>query len=131
MSYASQLAKARERARAAQEMLYEGSAKVEGMETYIKPNGATGTRKVTFYDNMPCRVSYGNMRNNQPGNPTYYATDISQVIKLFCSPDVTIPAGSDITVTQNGLTAKFGFSQPPMKYATHQEIVLDLVQNWA
>ena len=131
MSYESQLAAARIRARQAQEMLYEGLATVTGTETYIKPNGATGTRPATFYTDMPCRVSYGNMRNNAPGTQTYYATDITQVIKLFCSPDVTIPAGSRITVTQNGLTAAFGFSQPPMRYATHQEIILDLIQDWA
>ena len=131
MSYQSQIAAARQQARAAQEILYEGLATVTGTETYIKPNGATGTRQATFYEDMPCRVSYGNVKNTNPGSQTYYATDIAQVIKLFCSPDVTIPAGSRITVTQNGLTAAFGFSQPPMKYATHQEIILDLIQNWA
>lgn len=65
MSYQSQIAAARQQARAAQEMLYEGLATVTGTETYIKPNGATGTRKVTFYNDMPCRVSYGNMRNRR------------------------------------------------------------------
>ena len=131
MSYQSQIAAAKQQARAAQEMLYEGRATVTGTETYIKPNGATGTRPKTFYTDMPCRVSYGNLRNTDPGTPTFYATDIKQVIKLFCSPDVTIPAGTTITVTQNGLTASFTHSQPPMKYATHQEIILEITQNWA
>lgn len=131
MSYQSQLQKARQAARKAQEMLYEGVATVTGVETYIKPNGATGTRQATFYEDMPCRVSYGNLRNSNAGSPTFQAVEIAQVIKLFCSPDVNIPAGSTITVTQNGLTATFTHSQPPMKYATHQEIILEIISNWA
>lgn len=131
MSYQSQLEQARIRARQAQEMLYEGLATVTGIETYIKPNGATGTRQATFYTNMPCRVSYGNLKNSNAGSPTYQAVEIAQIIKLFCSPDVTIPAGSTITVTQNGQTATFTHSQPPLKYATHQEIILEIISNWA
>lgn len=59
------------------------------------------------------------------------AAALSQGVKVFLSPNVSIKAGSKLTVTQNGVTTAYKSSGVPAVYPTHQEIILTLFERWA
>lgn len=84
-------------------------------------NGITKTCKTVIAENIPCRLSY---KNNQQGNQTNTTDNISQEIKLFIDNDIEVKPGSDITVTQNGVTRDYKSSGIPSVYSVHQEISL-------
>lgn len=109
----------------------KGVCDIVEYQSYKKENGASAFREVTVYSDVPCRVSFGNMGNVNAAQSTGVAVAIEQTIKLFINPDITIKAGSKIIVTQNGETVDYHNANPPMKYATHQEIILDYFKRWA
>lgn len=75
----------------------------------------------------PCRISFQSIAPAGNGPvPT-----IVQNIKLFVSADKEIPAGSKITVTQEGRTVDYTRSGLPAIYSVHQEIPLELFKKWA
>lgn len=116
-------------AREAIESIYYGLAtvtefqKVEDEDTYL-----TEDEPVVVLTDEPCRLSF---EQTKATDQTDTAADISLGIKLFISPDVTIKPGSLITVTQDGRTADFAVSGVPAYYASHQEIDLELVKEYA
>ncbi len=87
-------------------------------------------RKKAFIsaENIPCQLSYEHIGS---ASPTETASDISQSVKLFLSPDIKIRAGSKIAVTQNGEQRFYKASGTPAVYASHQEIVLKLLDDTA
>lgn len=89
------------------------------------------TRKTTrvVYEKMPCRISFRNNNLNISAE-TDTASEVTQKIKLFVNPDAEIPKGSEITVMQNGVTQSYKSSSEPMRYFTHQEIILELSDRW-
>ncbi|MGL4791304.1 MAG: hypothetical protein ACRCW1_07840, partial [Anaerotignaceae bacterium] len=60
-----------------------------------------------------------------------FATPINQGIKLFLNPDISVKAGSEIEVTQYGITKVFDCSSQPIVYESHQEIELTLKDRYA
>jgi hypothetical protein len=56
---------------------------------------------------------------------------VSQVVTLFISPEVYIPPGSMIEVTQNNVTRTYKHSGISAIYTNHQEIILELEQEKA
>jgi hypothetical protein len=76
------------------------------------------TTETVLYDSIPCHISIESSPN---GTQTDSTDNVSQSIKLFCSPEYDIPAGSKI-VTSDG--AVFVSSGIPAKYKSHQEINL-------
>jgi hypothetical protein len=119
-----------DRARAMIEETYDGicSVYVYGStvdpETHITHKGET-----LIYENIPCRISFKN-NNLNDSQPTETAAKPVQKIKLFTSPDVNIPKGSKIKVTQNNVTRTYKSSGEPMMYYTHQEIILEIFDKW-
>lgn len=115
--------------RKAIESTYEGIATVEEYQK-IKDEVTklTSSRAVVVLENQPCRLSFESL---QATNQTESAAAVSQITKLFLSPDISIKAGSKITVTQAGKTAEYTYSGVPSIYDTHQEIVLELFKEWS
>ena len=90
------------------------------------------TKKTIYVDTVvlvaqPCRLSYKSISSTDEGD----AASVSQEIKLFLSPDVTIKSGSKIEVTQHGETKAYSKSGEAALYETHQEITLRLFDRWA
>lgn len=56
---------------------------------------------------------------------------VSQSVVLFIAPEVEIPSGSKITVTQNGKTTDYCRSGESAVYTSHQEIALELFEDYA
>ncbi len=123
------LEKARVRAKTCIESAYEGLCTVIECQ-YIK-DPATKIKQqneVVVLENQPCRLSFEKMAATAQ---TETATVVSQGIKLFISPEITIKPGSKIFVSQNGMHGVYKASGEPAIYQTHQEIMLELFQEWA
>jgi len=90
--------------------------------------GRTTLSEVDTLSDIPCRLVY---KNISPTEQTDSASTSTQRIVLLVDPSVNIPPGSKITVTQNGVTAKYEQSGAPAVYSHHKEIPLELFKGWA
>lgn len=82
-------------------------------------------QEVPILEDEPCRLSYN---REQATNIKNGAAVVSQSITLFIRPDLTIPAGSVMEITQHGKTVKYKGSSQPAIYTDHQEVVLELYE---
>lgn len=115
---------AQKAARKAIESQYEGLLTVTEYQDVTNPiTHITHSEKVVVLENQPCKLSFETITT---AIQTETAATISQAVKLFVSPDITIKAGSMLTVTQNGVTTEYTSSGVPAVYPTHQEIMLEL-----
>lgn len=122
--------KARAAARTVQEEYhYDGVFSVFGYEKVKDPvTKVTSQKEVKILSDLPCHLS----RNSIPAaTQTESAANVSEEVKLFCSPDHEIPAGLKIVVTQAGTTEAFICSGIPAVYVTHQEVVLTSEERYA
>lgn len=120
---------AQEATRKAIEATYFGTLTVTEMKKDKDAKSKlTKTESVVVLENQPCKLSFKTLKS---AVQTDSAAAVTQVIKLFVSPDITIKAGSKITVTQDNVTTDYTCSGVPAVYPTHQEIVLELFERWA
>lgn len=117
------------RTRKAIESLYIGSCTVSEYQKVIKPNKSTGFKEVVVLENQPCRVSFKNINATNPTDNL--ASSVVQIITLFIAPELAIKPGSKITVNQNNTVKSYKASGEPALYDTHQELVLELFDDWA
>lgn len=116
-------------ARQAIESTYDGVLSVtEHKKVKDEVTKLTTYEDVLVLDDCPCKVSYEHLQSAVSGDS---AVTITQIVKLFLSPDVAIKPGSKITVTQAGAITDYTHSGVPAAYPTHQEIVLDLFKRWS
>lgn len=120
---------AQEAARKAIESTYQGTMTVtEHRKMKNERTKLTTYEDVTVLENQPCKLSFERLQAAVQGES---AVAVRQVTKLFLSPEITVKAGSRITVTQDGVTTNYTSSGIPAVYATHQEIFLELFERWA
>ena len=113
--------------RKAIESMYIGVCDViEHKKVKDKVTKTTEFVETTVLSEQPCRLSFKSNSTTGDGN----VAAVTQEIKLFISPDVTIKDGSKIIVTQNGVTKAYNNSSEPALYETHQEITLKLFDKW-
>ncbi|QPQ35901.1 hypothetical protein [Lysinibacillus sp. JNUCC-52] len=110
-------------------MLYRGLCTVKVWQDVEDPiTHVTKQDEVTLLSDQKCKLSYEKQTSATPtGGPVV----ISQSIKLFIAPELVIPAGSKIIVTQHGKTTEYTRSGEPAVYMDHQEIVLELFRGYA
>lgn len=109
-------------ARRAAEKLYDSKADVWAFVDDTTNESVFAEEKLKperIHESVPCRVSQKSIGAADGGN-------ISYETKLFISPDVTIPAGSRLEVTDpHGNVDKYVLSGDSFdSYITHQEITL-------
>lgn len=114
--------------RKAIEYLYDGTCTVTTHQEYEKENGSTGFKDVVILEDEPCHLSFSNASSTKEGEAV---ATVTQVTELFISPDVVIPTGSKITVTQNGVSTEYARSGKSALYASHQQIVVELWKGWS
>jgi len=120
---------ARKAARRAIESTYEGVATVtEHRKVKDEVTKLISYTDVIVLENQPCKLSFETIKATVQSDS---AANISQIVKLFISPEILIKAGAKITVTQTGVTTDYTYSSVPALYSTHQEIILDLFERWA
>lgn len=116
-------------ARRAIEKTYFGILTVTEMKK-VKDEKSKLTKNapVVVLEDQPCKLSFETLKATGQSDS---AATVVQVTKLFVSPDISIKAGSKITVTQDGVTTDYTCSGVPAVYPTHQEIVLELFEKFA
>lgn len=121
--------KAREQARKAIELLYEHTCTVSEYVKVKDPTSKiTSMKEVPTLENHPCKLSFS---TTKPTQQTESANQVTQVIKLFVAPEITIKEGSKIVITHNGKVSEYKNSGIPSIFPTHQEIVLELFKGWS
>lgn len=119
-------------ARKAQESLYDSKCVIFRLKNFEKPNGAAGQKKEILVDNQPCRVS---KKNVSASNQTDAENSIEQIPQLFISPEVEVPPGSRVVVTQivadRTIITEYDQTGVPSVYKTHQEILMRLANRQA
>lgn len=90
----------------------------------------TDFQETPLLEDQPCKLSFEKLTSTDEN----HVTTVTQVVKLFLSPDVVIPAGCKIVVKRfNQLEREFTFSQSgeAAPFTNHQEITLTLWEGWA
>ena len=124
------LQRARQTVRKALESTYEGRSTVVEYQKVKDEWGMTNFQEVTVLENQPCKLSFETLTST---NGDEVAT-AQQVVKLFLSPDVKVPAGCKIIVTRpNDVERTFTYSRSgePGVFSNHQEIMLEPFRGWA
>lgn len=90
----------------------------------------TDSEEKPLLQDQPCKLSFETLTST---NGDEVAT-AQQVVKLFLSPDVEVPAGCKIIVTRpNDVERTFTYSRSgePGVFSNHQEIMLEPFRGWA
>lgn len=110
--------------RQAIESLYEGICTIVTTIDVTDPiTNITAPQDIALVENEPCRLSYKNVYGMVNSDT---ADTVRQINKLFIKPELDIPSGSIIEVTQHGKTSIYSNSGYPEVHSSHQEIVLNL-----
>lgn len=102
---------------------------VDHGEVFDPDTGITSFQEVIVCENEPCKLSFktGNLQSASPG----VGAALSQQIKLIIRPDLTIKPGAKINVTRNGVTTAYKRTGQPAMHINHQELTLELWENYA
>lgn len=110
--------------RNAVESLYEGVCTITLKET-VRDKGVTKTVDKLYCKNQKCRLSY---QSTSASDESETVSTSYQLIRLFIAPEIEIPEGAKITVTQDGRTDTYKRSSKPMVYSNHQEVLLERLE---
>lgn len=113
--------------RKALERGYTGTFTVTERKKVVRPDHSTGFAEVPTVTDIPCRLSF----TTSPAAGDGDTATLTQSVKLFCAPEIIVPEGSCITVTQNGVTEEYARSGMVAMYDTHAEYVLEAFRGWA
>ena len=97
-------------------------------------NKQTKTVRTLVHELLPCRISYGTFVRPSGDEVT---SDLTLSAVLFLSPDVIIPAGSEIEVERTVMgtnvprVIKLKNTSVPYFYSTHQEITCSVLEDYA
>lgn len=129
MSIQDVIQKARERHRNTIEELYEDTCTVIEYKNRKDPiTKVTTKQEVTVLTDQPCKLSFSTAKTTDDVDNV---ATVSQEVKLFVSPNISIKAGSKIVVTHDCLEHVYKSSGEPNAQFTHHEIALELFKGWA
>lgn len=119
--------------RKAVESLYKGVCTVKAWQPVTDPiTNITKNIEVTLYENQKCKLSstgaaFVSSSAKQSTAPAF----VTQTKKIFIAPELNIPPGCKIIVTQNGVTNEYTRSGKSSVYMDHQEVPVDLFERYA
>ena len=109
--------------------LWDGLATVTVLDGDLNTaNGRTQQAERVVLKDVLCRISFKTVKSTELVDR---AAQVAQTVTLHIDPAVDIPAGSKITVTQDGVTCDYEQSGKPAVYTAHKEIPLELFKEWA
>ena len=109
--------------------LWKGLATVTVLDGKLNPsNGRTYQAEKILFEDQPCRVSHSTVKSTDSQNGTAV---IAQSAVLYIDPQLEIPEGSKIRITQNNITKTYTRSGSPAVYTAHQEIPIELYKERA
>lgn len=106
--------------------MYTGTCDIIEMTEEVI-DGVTKQNEVVVYTGLRCRISYYRSSLALLTKGDYYLK--KQLVTLFLQDEVKVKEGSKIIVTQNGETGVYKNSGKSKVYLTHQEIILELIEN--
>ncbi len=109
-------------------LLYNGQCTIIVREKKQDKRGVTVDKEVIQSENVPCRLSHTKIEQSK--KYTNLGHTVSQTVKLFLAPDVEVPTGSKIIVTQNGVTKVYRNCGESAIFSGHQEIALEIFEEW-
>ena len=112
------------RTRKAIEMSYDFRADIFEKKKVVV-SSVTNFEEVMVQSDVCCRLSYSNISSNSENEAD---SDVTQVIM---APEINVKPGSKILVKGVGGVVAYKSSGRPAVYPTHQEILLDLVEDKA
>ena len=110
--------------RLALESMYEGVCTIVLKET-VREKGVTKSVDKIYCENQKCRLSY---QSTSTSSESETVSTSYQLIKLFIAPEIEIPEGAKIIVTQGGRTDTYKRSSKAMVYSNHQEVLLERLE---
>ena len=115
--------------RKAIEATYDGTCRIYGMQSVKDPvTKVTRQEEAIVQDGVACHLSYSSTAL-AAGSDT--VTGVAQTIKLFLAPELVVPPGCRIEVTQQGRTESYAQSGKAAVYSSHQEILLEIWKEYA
>lgn len=109
--------------------LWDGRATITVREGVLdERTGRTEPVERVTASELPCRISFATVKSTEPDEE---AAKVAQTVTLYIDPDLVIPEGSKITVTQNQVTTDYERSGKAAVYTDHQEVPLELWEGWA
>lgn len=104
--------------------LWIGTCNIYEYQQVTDPETYQTTNKLVLVaENEPCKLSYMSLQVTELESGV---GEVSQVPKLFIRPDLPIKAGSQLHVTQHGVTNIYKSSSEPAIYTNHQEVLIEL-----
>lgn len=110
-----------ERVRVAIESTYDSICNIYTTTTTRNKYGQCKASTVTVCEGEQCRIS---AKIDNPSVDAEFFKDKKQTVKLFISPDITIPTGAKVIVIHNGRISHYNNAGNPFVYDTHQEVLL-------
>jgi len=117
--------------RTALERLWQDRCSIFIQEEVTDPDThLTDFQETPLLKDQPCKLSFETLSSTDGDE----VATIQQVVKLFISPDVKIPAGCKIVITRPNETERtftYTRSGEPGVFSNHQEIMLEPFRGWA
>ena len=110
------------------ESTYDCTCDIVNNREITKTNGANAFEEFVAYKDLPCKLSFKTIAANSQGQNTSLVT---QIVKLFISPDVKIEAGSKVVIKKRANITEYKQSGEAAIYPTHQEIMLMTAKEYA
>lgn len=115
--------------RKAIEATYDGTCRIYGMQSVKDPvTKVTRQEEAIVQDGVACHLSYS---STAPAAGSDTVTGVAQTIKLFLAPELVVPPGCRIEITQQGRTESYAQSGKAAVYSSHQEILLEIWKEYA
>lgn len=102
-------------------LLYDSKCDIFRKIEEKNKHGTTILKDFLLFKDISCRVSYKKKSASVNVEKHYNST---QTIILFINPNIDIPTGSTVIVTNNGAEKEYSYSGESARYSGHQEIIL-------
>ena len=80
-----------------------------------------------LFEDQPCKLSFSTLSANAGDELPV----VAQAVKLFLSPELTVPPGSKIVIKRADREFTYTRSGEPGIFSNHQEILLTEFKGWA
>ncbi len=116
------------RHRQALERLWKDRCWVYTQEEVTDPSTKlTDFQEKPLFEDQPCKLSFSTLSANAGDELPV----VAQAVKLFLSPELTVPPGSKIVIKRADREFTYTRSGEPGIFSNHQEILLTEFKGWA
>lgn len=88
----------------------------------MERDGITEGKRTMLYEGVRCALSKSSLNKSMM---TGGSNRIAYDAVLFCSPELDIPAGCEMEISQDGMQHCYKNTGEGFKYPSHQEILLE------